>query len=151
VKSTELEITINEVISFYLGDSNDKRNTMRELILYDPSSAFDKKVKILIVIVNRLYPDKIERNAKLFTRLGEVQAIRHDLAYSVLSLKDQPDMSGAHGMVIKYKNFQLVEQELSGKRIADRINDAQFALQELRSILSDISKGEDELPFKQVN
>jgi hypothetical protein len=46
VKSTELEITINEVISFYLGDSNDKRNTMRELILYDPSSAFDKKVDL---------------------------------------------------------------------------------------------------------
>jgi hypothetical protein len=71
---------------------------MRELILYDPSSAFDKKVKILIVIVNRLYLDKIERNGKLFTRLGEVQALRHDLAYSVLSLKDQPDISGAHGM-----------------------------------------------------
>lgn len=150
VYSSELELAINEITSYYFCESEDKRKTLSELILYDSHIPFEKKVEIFIAIIIRLYPAHTVRNAKLFTQLGEVTSLKTDLSYSVPSPKEVPDPSGAYGMIIRYKNGELVEEQISGKRIIDRTNDARSVLIELQSILRDISKGTGQLPFKQV-
>jgi hypothetical protein len=150
VYSSELELVINEIISYYFCESEDKRKTLSELILYDPHVSFEKKIGIFIAIITRLYPAHTVRNAKLFTQLGEVKSLRIDLSYSVPSPKEVSDPSGAYGMIIRYKNGEFVEEQISGKRIIDRTDDARSALIELQSILRDISKGAGQLPFKQV-
>lgn len=152
VYCSELELAINEIIAYYFCESEeDKRKTLSELILYDPSMLLERKIEVLVVIINKLYPERYERNAKLFTQLGEVKSLKVDLSYSVPSPIEVPDSSGAYGMIIKYKNGKLIEEQIiSGKRILDRINDAYSTLTEIQSILEDISKGKGKLPFKQV-
>lgn len=41
---SELELGISEIISYYFCESEDKRKTLSELILYDQRISFEKKV-----------------------------------------------------------------------------------------------------------